>query len=63
MNNLTGAELMEFGKVLMQWGFWIMVYGIATMTIGALLIVVGKVFFKEQTELLLATISYHLGNK
>lgn len=61
MNFGTGAELIECGKVLMTWGFWIMVYGVATMTIGAAILIIGKIFFKDQTDLILATIAYHLG--
>lgn len=63
MNFGTSAELIEVGKVLVEWGFWIAVYGVATMAIGASLIIIGKIFFEDQTDLLLATIAYHLGNK
>lgn len=54
-------ELIEFGQVLVQWGMYIMLYGAATIGIGIGLIVIGKIFFEEKTDLLLATLAYHLG--
>lgn len=56
MNN----DLMEFGKVLIQWGLGFIGMGILILILGLIFVYVGKTFFEDKFDLLMATITYHL---
>lgn len=58
MNN----DLMEFGKVLIQWGLGFIGMGILILILGLIFVYVGKTFFEDKFDLLMATITYHLNN-
>lgn len=60
MNLPTGIELMEVGNVFIQWGLMLITFGLATMAIGFSLLLIGKIFFTDQTDLVLAFFIEHL---
>lgn len=53
---MNGYELTEIGHVLIQWGMMIIIFGFATMALGAILLIIGKMFFEEKTDLAIAFI-------